>query len=152
MGTDRPIQPHKLTPREYEVYAAGYTAAWLHVSQQAQLRGADFDQDMILVFLEGGAQLRADHAARMRAAEVQQPPRLLSCGFCYEENGEEVHPHPQCPVTAPRPVNWEVIRGYARQLQEGLWDVEDAPSGPAAPSAHSSDGLLAGFSEGADEL
>lgn len=25
-------------------------------------------------------------------------PRLLSCGLCYEENGEEVHPHPECTV------------------------------------------------------
>ncbi len=24
--------------------------------------------------------------------------RLLDCGLCYEENGEEVHPHPECPV------------------------------------------------------
>jgi hypothetical protein len=24
-------------------------------------------------------------------------PRLLSCGLCYEESGEEVHPHPECP-------------------------------------------------------
>ncbi|MFD8820749.1 hypothetical protein ACFV1C_00020 [Streptomyces sp. NPDC059605] len=24
--------------------------------------------------------------------------RLLSCGLCYEENGEEVHPHPECPL------------------------------------------------------
>lgn len=24
------------------------------------------------------------------------PPRLLSCGLCYEENGEEIHPHPGC--------------------------------------------------------
>ncbi|MGY5034374.1 hypothetical protein ACWC9U_26655 [Streptomyces sp. 900116325] len=23
--------------------------------------------------------------------------RLLDCGFCYEEAGEEVHPHPECP-------------------------------------------------------
>lgn len=23
--------------------------------------------------------------------------RLLACGLCYEENGEEVHPHPECP-------------------------------------------------------
>lgn len=28
--------------------------------------------------------------------EIQGMPRLLDCGFCYEENGEEVHPHPQC--------------------------------------------------------
>lgn len=27
-----------------------------------------------------------------------QPARLLDCGWCYEENGEEVHPHPECPI------------------------------------------------------
>jgi hypothetical protein len=27
--------------------------------------------------------------------------RLLDCGFCYEEQGEEVHPHPECPVGRP---------------------------------------------------
>jgi hypothetical protein len=25
--------------------------------------------------------------------------RLLDCGLCYEENGEEVHPHPECTIT-----------------------------------------------------
>jgi hypothetical protein len=25
-------------------------------------------------------------------------PRLLDCGLCYEEWGEEVHPHPECPI------------------------------------------------------
>ena len=25
-------------------------------------------------------------------------PRLLDCGWCYEENGEECHPHPECPL------------------------------------------------------
>ncbi|WP_432041444.1 hypothetical protein [Streptomyces cadmiisoli] len=31
-------------------------------------------------------------------------PRLLACGLCYEEHGEEVHPHPECPIgTAERP-------------------------------------------------
>ncbi len=29
---------------------------------------------------------------------VQPPARLLDCGTCYEENGEEVHPHPECPA------------------------------------------------------
>jgi hypothetical protein len=28
-------------------------------------------------------------------------PRLLACGWCYEENGEEVHPHPECPIGQP---------------------------------------------------
>jgi hypothetical protein len=25
-------------------------------------------------------------------------PRLLDCGHCFEEQGEEVHPHPECPI------------------------------------------------------
>jgi hypothetical protein len=28
----------------------------------------------------------------------QHIDRPLSCGFCYEEQGEEVHPHPECPI------------------------------------------------------
>lgn len=28
------------------------------------------------------------------------PARLLSCGWCFEEQGEEVHPHPECPVVS----------------------------------------------------
>ncbi|WP_405759443.1 hypothetical protein OG234_13200 [Streptomyces sp. NBC_01420] len=30
------------------------------------------------------------------AAEQGAGPRLLGCGLCYEEGGEEVHPHPEC--------------------------------------------------------
>lgn len=29
---------------------------------------------------------------------IDRPP---SCGFCYEEQGEEIHPHPECPVRTP---------------------------------------------------
>ncbi|MEW2568390.1 hypothetical protein [Streptomyces sp. NPDC047070] len=29
---------------------------------------------------------------------VSGQARLLACGHCYEENGEEVHPHPECTV------------------------------------------------------
>jgi hypothetical protein len=35
-------------------------------------------------------------------ARISPPsPRLLACGWCYEENGEEVHPHPECPIGRP---------------------------------------------------
>ncbi|MEU1141811.1 hypothetical protein ABZ392_33885 [Streptomyces sp. NPDC005885] len=27
-----------------------------------------------------------------------ESPRSLACGLCYEEQGEEVHPHPGCPI------------------------------------------------------
>ncbi len=29
---------------------------------------------------------------------AESMPRLLDCGHCYEENGEEVHPHPECSI------------------------------------------------------
>ncbi len=35
-------------------------------------------------------------------AQERSPGRKpLSCGWCFEENGEEVHPHPECPVDRP---------------------------------------------------
>ena len=40
-------------------------------------------------------------AVNIRAWRDDRPARLLSCGLCYEENGEEVHPHPECPVVSP---------------------------------------------------
>ena len=27
-----------------------------------------------------------------------RPPRLLACHLCYEERGQDVHPHPACPI------------------------------------------------------
>jgi len=45
-----------------------------------------------------------DPACRAMAADLQsairgaRAARLLDCGWCYEENGEEVHPHPECPI------------------------------------------------------
>jgi hypothetical protein len=31
----------------------------------------------------------------------ETPARLLNCGLCYEEQGEECHPHPECTMRAP---------------------------------------------------
>ena len=42
------------------------------------------------------------HADRIGLAITLQslanglPPGLLDCGLCFEENGEECHPHPEC--------------------------------------------------------
>ncbi|MFF1284373.1 hypothetical protein ACFVY4_26975 [Streptomyces sp. NPDC058299] len=66
------------------------------------------------------AQLRAERDAALRLADVwddapdplvrhsagdlrsairgARPARHLDCGLCHEENGEEVHPHPECPT------------------------------------------------------
>ncbi|MEU2426956.1 hypothetical protein ABZ619_39090 [Streptomyces sp. NPDC007851] len=48
-----------------------------------------------------------DPACRAMAADLRsairgaRPARLLDCGLCYEENGQEVHPHPECTVGRP---------------------------------------------------
>lgn len=56
--------------------------------------------DDALEHLLEGFQAEVD-AMEEAAASEPAKPRLLSCGLCYEENGEEVHPHPECPIGAP---------------------------------------------------
>lgn len=46
--------------------------------------------------------------------------RLLDCGLCYEEQGEEVHPHPECPIGYSGPL---------RENSDGTWSP--SASGPA---------------------
>lgn len=54
-----------------------------------------------------------------------QAARLLDCGFCYEEQGEEVHPHPECragrePVPAGRDALRDRIAEARRDVHEAL--------------------------------
>lgn len=49
-----------------------------------------------------------DRAVRFTAwdqalTDLGVTPRLLDCGTCYAEWGEEVHPHPECPTNATEP-------------------------------------------------
>jgi hypothetical protein len=50
-----------------------------------------------------------DPACRAMAADLRsairgaRAARLLDCGWCYEENGQEVHPHPECPIGRTTP-------------------------------------------------
>ncbi|WP_328632048.1 hypothetical protein [Streptomyces sp. NBC_00356] len=73
----------------------------------------------------------ADFLRRM-ADEAQQaePARLLDCGLCYEENGEEVHPHPAC--TADRLAaleaehqRWAGVRDIVERAIDKGWSVID---------------------------
>ncbi|MBD0675458.1 hypothetical protein [Streptomyces sp. CBMA156] len=48
--------------------AAGYRQAADHVAEMIQTHGPDFDQQMILVFLQNGASLRERFAAAQQAA------------------------------------------------------------------------------------
>mgnify|MGYP003945246683 CR=1 FL=1 len=58
-------------------------------------------------------------------------PRLLDCGWCYEEWGEEVHPHPECPqgaATAEQgaPTDWQaIVRDRERELKTAQQQVQD---------------------------
>jgi hypothetical protein len=65
-------------------------------------------------------------------AEERNPGRKpLSCGWCFEEPGEEVHPHPECPVG--RPDGFDVVLGNVsledaeaalKRLYGGDWDKQ----------------------------
>ncbi|WP_445524775.1 hypothetical protein [Streptomyces cyslabdanicus] len=41
---------------------------------------------------------RKAHCNTCQADCAYRPPRLLACRLCYEELGQEVHPHPECPI------------------------------------------------------
>jgi hypothetical protein len=80
----------------------------------------------------------AERAAK-EADEAQQtsPARLLDCGLCYEENGEEIHPHPACTaerlaVLEAEHQRWEGVRDIVERAIDKGWSsidtyqVEDA--------------------------
>jgi hypothetical protein len=105
MTSEQSINPQALTSEQYALYAAGYLSASAQVQEVALQQGKDFDQEMILVFLHSGAELRVAHAKQLAAREYEVrrsleevSPRPLGCGFCFEEDGEEIHPHPECPI------------------------------------------------------
>ncbi|MEU8642230.1 hypothetical protein AB0C91_09965 [Streptomyces sp. NPDC048674] len=61
------------------------------------------------------------HAAQCRVRGALSEPRLLDCGFCYEEQGEEVHPHPECPVSSrmtPVSPTVEIINALSERLDQ----------------------------------
>lgn len=74
-----------------------------------------------VAYLDDRAVRFNDWASAMSALGVE--PRLLDCGWCYEEWGEEVHPHPECRHGQDEQgtlVDWE---GIARQRERELKEV-----------------------------
>ncbi|MBY8341840.1 hypothetical protein JYK17_17570 [Streptomyces sp. KC 17012] len=54
-------------------------------------------------------------------------PRLLGCGLCYEENGEEVHPHPECPIgSITSPLRKQLADALARFGDVDQYAMADA--------------------------
>lgn len=77
--------------------------------------------------------------------DQQGQARLLGCGLCYEEDGEEVHPHPECTVQASELLGVATPDGFAREVLVGDAGPEAViPLGPtAAPDSSAGDGPLA---------
>jgi hypothetical protein len=46
--------------------------------------------------------------------------RLLSCGLCYEEWGEEVHPHPDCPIGNAATLENQVFNALVKAMAPTL--------------------------------
>ncbi|MDX3298617.1 hypothetical protein PV569_33690 [Streptomyces scabiei] len=61
--------------------------------------------------------------------------RLLDCGLCYEENGQEIHPHPECTATTPPPPELrDVITAAIRERRNTGRGYVDCECGSCAVS------------------
>jgi hypothetical protein len=69
--------------------------------------------------------------------------RLLACGLDYEENGQEVHPHPECPIgqaAAPAVQAPATDRAALRdRIAAALYERERPPRDPHWPKAFAAD-------------
>jgi hypothetical protein len=69
---EQEIDPRTLNAEQYAFYAAGFTSAYLNVKEVAEKCGAGFDQGMILLSLERGADLRVSFARSLAQREADQ--------------------------------------------------------------------------------
>lgn len=84
----------------------------------------------------------------------QTNPKALSCGLCFEEQGEEVHPHPECPIGSTAPPRLTVDTITSDQL-DALYDQleraeTDLNAFHEADSADAAAGSYAGRAEQAE--
>ncbi|MFC9987894.1 hypothetical protein ACFXKV_04485 [Streptomyces globisporus] len=66
------------------------------------------------LFKAGAPGPERETARKFLAALQRKEPRLLDCGFCCEEQGEEVHPHPECPIGSSSQRQQPPVVGTAR--------------------------------------
>ncbi|MFI5814915.1 hypothetical protein ACIA7S_28650 [Streptomyces sp. NPDC051643] len=91
---------------EYEIADFFLTRAGAECEQlQAALDHAHAERNAALALAEVWADapdplVRASAADLKSAIRGAKAARRLDCGWCYEEDGEEVHPHPECPIGA----------------------------------------------------
>ena len=61
--------------------------------------------------------------------------RLLACGLCYEEDGEETHPHPACPLSATQTGALEAVAGdVLPDVPASAYGPDSVPLPPPEPS------------------
>jgi hypothetical protein len=83
-----------------------------------------------VAYLDDRAVRFHDWEQAMSALGVE--PRLLDCGWCYEEWGEEHHPHPECThggadVEQGAPTDWQaIVKDRERELKAAQQRVHDA--------------------------
>ncbi|MFJ4787615.1 hypothetical protein [Streptomyces sp. NPDC088794] len=89
---DRPTQPAWECP---DCDGSGTLAFW-NLRGQLLVTNRKLPAD---AYLDDRAVRFTDWPQALRHLNVE--PRLLACGLCHEEWGEEVHPHPECPLRTP---------------------------------------------------
>lgn len=83
-----------------------------------------------------GAVRPGDYDRWQATLDATVEPRLLDCGLCYEEQGEEVHPHPECPIgtAASSPLRKQLATAVRSVLYQDL---------PGDMGEHVADAVLA---------
>ncbi|MEV5677062.1 hypothetical protein [Streptomyces sp. NPDC052179] len=102
------VQPTPEQRRAFATYAVRQKPKWRTASPTSFAVPADLFVDLpeeLLIgsLVDGRRYVSPDEDAALGepapgAPVTPQEPRLLACGLCYEEDGEEVHPHPECSV------------------------------------------------------
>lgn len=95
------VEPVRELRREFAVWATAQDPKVMTVSPSAFAVPDGLYVDVPEVLLVGA---RVD--GHRYVSPTEDGARLLACGLCYDEDGEEVHPHPECTVgTTPAPAS-----------------------------------------------
>lgn len=90
------VEPTRPLRRDFAVWATAQDPKIATVSPSAFAVPADLYADVPEELLIGAQVDGHRYVSPLEDARAAGP-RMLACGLCYEENGEEVHPHPECP-------------------------------------------------------
>ncbi|MEV7948805.1 hypothetical protein AB0O74_17780 [Streptomyces rubiginosohelvolus] len=145
------VQPTPEQRRAFARYAVRQKPKWRTVSPTSFNVPADLFPAVPEELLIGAVVDGHRYVSPVEDAElgVQQPARLLDCGTCYEENGEEAHPHPECPLGTGLEVELlgvateeglrEAVPGEPLpEIPEGAYRPDSVPIPAASPDERTS--------------